>query len=60
MMDDILSSSSTEYSSSSTSAKPYITKTTANKQKLILFIEGFNFQFKSLNKNKTEILASGW
>ena len=54
MMDETSSSSSTENSSSlSTSAKQNITKTKTNKRKLMLFIEGYNFQFKSFNKNKT-------
>ncbi|CAF2895701.1 unnamed protein product [Rotaria sp. Silwood2] len=48
------SNSSTEYSSSlSTSVKLNVTKTKTNKRKLMLFIEGYNFQFKSFNKNKT-------
>ncbi|CAF4253941.1 unnamed protein product, partial [Rotaria sordida] len=48
-----LSSSSTKYSSSSTSAKLNVTKTKTNKRKLMSFIEGYDFQFKSFNKNKT-------
>ncbi|CAF4112348.1 unnamed protein product [Rotaria sordida] len=47
------SSSSTKYSSLSTSAKLNVTKTKTNKRKLMLFIEGYDFQFKSFNKNKT-------
>ncbi|CAF1481086.1 unnamed protein product [Rotaria sordida] len=47
------SSSSTKYSSLSTSAKLTVTKAKTNKRKLMLFIEGYDFQFKSFNKNKT-------
>ncbi len=47
--------SSLEYSSSSTidSTKPIINKTTSNKRRLMLVIEGYNFQLKNFNKDQT-------
>ncbi len=48
------SSSLLEYSSSSTnSAKPTISTTTSNKRKLMLVIEGYNFQLKNFNQDRT-------
>ncbi|CAF1362499.1 unnamed protein product [Rotaria sordida] len=49
------SSKPTESSSSllSISPKPTITKTTSNKRKTMLTINGYQFQLKNFNKNKT-------
>ncbi len=55
MMDETSpSSSSIEHSSSlSTPAKPNVRKRKTDERKLLFFIEGYNFQFKGFNKNRT-------
>ncbi|CAF1032287.1 unnamed protein product, partial [Rotaria sordida] len=47
-------STSNEFSSSqSSSVKPTITETKSNKRKVMLVIDGFNYQFKNFNKDKS-------
>ncbi len=49
-----LSSASSEYSSSSNnSAKPTIKTTTSNKRKLMLVIDGYDFQLKNFSKDRS-------
>ncbi|CAF4101667.1 unnamed protein product [Rotaria sordida] len=49
-------STSNEFSSSqSSSVKPTITETKSNKRKVMLVIDGFNYQFKNFNKDKRKI-----
>ncbi|CAF1405696.1 unnamed protein product, partial [Rotaria sordida] len=47
-------STSNEFpSSQSNSVKPTITETKSNKRKVMLVIDGFNYQFKNFNKDKS-------
>ncbi|CAF2982191.1 unnamed protein product [Rotaria sp. Silwood2] len=59
IMDETSSSSSStstsneSSSTSSNSVKPSITETKSNKRKVMLVIDGFNYQFKNFNKDKS-------